>query len=426
MKLDIVVNPSPSINGEMEPQPSKYLTMLACAVASLCPNKSVIESPLLAKDTSAMVKACEVIGCIIKRSQGKWSMWGVERGFTPVQPAIDLKNSETALSLMSAVVSFSKIPMVLTGDANMCKRGMPDLLEALRKMGIKIHSANPEESPPLLNFGGEIHGGRVDLTKIPERFISPALLLASRSTKNVEILTSGEKFRFQTNRTVEIMKKGGCGIKMSSRKILVSPGPLKPINYRIPAELCSAAPFIIASGILNSQLIIKSQTGFSQRDGLFANALRAFGMVVKTGRNRAKIKGGPLKGASVDLSWGPELFPFFAVMACCARGTTKIRGVSEARKMKSDRVTTIVHELKKMGARILDREDSVVIRGPCELTGGEVEGWNDHAVAAALAVAGLRANKKTVIKGGAEALGTSYSKFISTFKTLGANMGYSG
>lgn len=423
--MDIVVSQSPGTGGEVEPQPSKYLTLLSCALASLCPSKSTVESPLISKDTSALAKACETMGCIMKRSQGRWSIWGVERGFTPAQPALDLKGSETAISIMSAAATFSKIPMVVTGDSDLCKRPMPELLEALRRMGVKIHSVNPGESPPFLNFGGILHGGRVNLRDIPHRFVPPALLLAPFSQRRVD-LTIGRGKRFPVDRTVEAMRKWGCAVKEGPANISVEPGGHRGAVYRVPKDLCSAVPFLMASGIFGTKLKVKSDDVFSERDELLARTMRAFGIDIKLKGGRARVEGGTLKGTRIDLSWGPELFPFFAVLSCYARGTTIIEGISEARGMRTDRVAAMLCELKRMGASMLDRGDSIVVKGPCKLKGCEVEGWGDHAVVAALAVAGLGAEGKTVIKGGADAIGTAYSKFVSTFKSLGANIGYSG
>jgi 3-phosphoshikimate 1-carboxyvinyltransferase len=425
VSLNLVINASNLAGGEIETHPSKYLTLLSCAVAALCPNKTTIDSPLIAKDTSAMMKACEIIGCTVKRSQGKWSIWGVEKGFTPSQTALHLKNSETALSLMCALTSLSKVPTVLTGDPSICKRAMPELTEALRRIGIKIYSTKQEESPPFLNFGGSLAGGTVNLKSIPMRHIPPVMLVAPYAQKDVRLLMPRTKFRFQVDSMIEIMKKARCSVK-GGDTLEIPSTPYGPLNYEVGRELSSVIPFIIASGMLGSKLTIRSKHRFSKRDEAIADVLRAFGLDIKLRGNHARVDGGNLRGTSVDISWGPELFPFFAVLSCFSRGTTRVEGISEARRMKSDRVATVTMELKKMGASILDRGDSVIIKGPCKLAGREVDGHDDHAVAAALAVAGMGAEGRTVIRGGADALGTTYSRFVSTFKSLGADISYSG
>ncbi|MEM2875077.1 MAG: hypothetical protein QW567_03555 [Candidatus Hadarchaeales archaeon] len=421
-----MVSQSSTIEGEIEPQPSKYLTLLSCALASLCPNKSVLESPLVSRDTSVLAKACETIGCILKRSQGRWSIWGVERGFTPVQPALDLKGSETAISIMSAVATFSKMPMVITGDHNLCRRPMPELLESLRRIGIKIHSANPEESPPFMNFGGTLSGGRINLRDIPHRFIPPALLAAPFSQRKACLLLRHDKFMFPVKSMLELMKRAGCTVRQGSSGISIQPGGYRAATYRIPKDLCSTIAFLVASGISGSRLMVKSGKIFSERDELLIHTLRAFGMKIRYKGNWLRVEGGSLKGTRVDISWAPELFPFIAVLSCYAKGTTRIEGASEARGMRTDRVAVILRELKRMGASALDAGDSIVVKGPCKLKGCQVDGQGDHAVAAALTVAGLGAEGKTLIKGGADAIGAAYSKFVSTFKSLGANIGYSG
>ena len=92
--------------------------------------------------------------------------------------------------------------------------------------------------------------------------------------------------------------------------------------------------------------------------------------------------------------------------------------------MKSDRISAIARELRRMGGKVLERRDGLLIQGPAKLRGCEVDGHEDYAVITALIVAGLLADGKMVIKNGTKALRTSCSRFISTFQGLGADIGY--
>ena len=99
-------------------------------------------------------------------------------------------------------------------------------------------------------------------------------------------------------------------------------------------------------------------------------------------------------------------------------------GAEGARTMKSDRVSSIANELRRMKARVLERNDGLLVHGPVKLKGCEVDDHNDYSIAAALVVAAFIAEGKTTIKNAADSLGSSYSRFISTFQTLGADIGY--
>jgi 3-phosphoshikimate 1-carboxyvinyltransferase len=92
--------------------------------------------------------------------------------------------------------------------------------------------------------------------------------------------------------------------------------------------------------------------------------------------------------------------------------------------MKSDRISAITQELRKMGGKVLEQPDGLIVQGPAKLRGCEVDGHNDYMVVAALAVAGMFAEGKTVVKG-ADALGTSSTRFVAGLREIGAELSYS-
>lgn len=92
--------------------------------------------------------------------------------------------------------------------------------------------------------------------------------------------------------------------------------------------------------------------------------------------------------------------------------------------MKSDRISAMAEGLERMGAKIEEKKDGLVIDGPAELEGAKVNGYEDDAVVAALGVAGLLAEGETIVKNRAETLRETYPRFVSTFQNLGAEMSY--
>jgi 3-phosphoshikimate 1-carboxyvinyltransferase len=130
------------------------------------------------------------------------------------------------------------------------------------------------------------------------------------------------------------------------------------------------------------------------------------------------------RAASLDISDVPELLPIVAVLACKAKGKTIIKGAGEARNMKSDRILAMARELRHMHAKVVEKRDGLLITAPAEFKGGEVNGHDDHAVVASLVVAGLLADGELRIKNRAEAVQTTYSRFVSIFQGLGADIGY--
>ncbi|MDI6643339.1 MAG: hypothetical protein QMD95_04765 [Candidatus Hodarchaeaceae archaeon] len=423
--MDLIVQPATALSGEIELPSSKLHTQLASALAILAGGKSTVESPLRVKDTNVMLKAAEIMGATVKRTQEKWTIWGLGGKPKPAQNFIDAKNSGTALSLLTSIAVLAPTPTVLNGDVQLRSRSMLGLLMGLRYLGADVHSTKPDDSPPFVVFGGGLRGGRVQLSEVEARYLPAVLLPAPYAKKEVELSFGRGKQPFQLESITELMKKARVRVTARKGKISVPTQPYRALNYKVPRELAGAAPFIAAAALTDSRLKLRGVKRVFDRDAAFLQAMKSFGVRLHISGRHVDVEGRQkLRATRLDLSWGPELLPMMAVLACAARGRTLIQNAVEARKMKSDRISAIAHELHRMGARVLERHDGLLIQGPCELKGCGVDGHDDYAVVAALVVAGLLADGKTTIKNGADALGTAYSHFVSTFHGLGADIGY--
>ncbi len=424
--MNLVVQPATSLSGEIELPPSKLHTQIACALAILAEGKSTIEFPLRVKDTNVMLKAAEIIGATVKRTQERWSIWGVGRDLKPAQNVIDAKNSGTALSLLTSIATLAPTSTILNGDIQLRSRPMPTLLRALRRLGADVHSTKPDDSPPFVVFGGGLNGGKVRLNDAEARYLPAVFLSAPYAKKKVEFSIHPSEKKFQLESTLGLMKIARAKITEHSGGVSILNHPYRAFNYRVRREVVGAAPFIVAAGLTKSELKLRGSREISFRDTAFLQALKSFGLRVHFSRKSIEIGGRHrLRAARLDLSCVPELLPLMAVLACGVRGKTLIRNAEEARTMKSDRISAIAQELRRMQARVLEQNDGLIVQGAAKLRGCEVDGHDDYAVVSALAVAGLVAEGKTVIKNGADALGTSYSRFVSTFQSLGADVSYS-
>lgn len=422
--MDLIVRPATGLSGELEPQPSKLHTQFASAVALLAGGKSVIENPLRVKDTQVMLQAAEAMGAIVKRTQERWSIWGVGGSPKPAQNVIDARNSGTALSLLTSIVTLAPAITVLNGDNQLRSRPMPALLKSLRSLGADVHSTKPDDSPPFIVFGGKVMGGKVRLGQVSPHYL-PALLLPCPYAEKQVKLSLKRAQETQLKPILELAKKAGVEVVRRSEGLLMPKRPYRAFSFKVPQELAAAAPFIVAAALTDSKLKLRGVRSVAGRDVAFLDLLKVAGLKLHSSRKEfiAEGKQNP-RAAKLDLSHLPELLPMIAVLACRAKGKTLIWNAGEARTMKSDRISTIARELRRMGASVLERHDGLLIQGATKLKGCEVDGHDDYAVVAALVVAGLIAEGETKIKNGITALRTSYSRFISTFQGLGADIGH--
>jgi 3-phosphoshikimate 1-carboxyvinyltransferase len=133
------------------------------------------------------------------------------------------------------------------------------------------------------------------------------------------------------------------------------------------------------------------------------------------------VKAGQLRGFNVDVTHTPDLFPVYTVLGCYAEGMTKISGAARLRLKESDRLAVLSGELRKMGARIRELKDGLLIKGGYSLHGAHINPHSDHRVAMACAVAALGADEVTRIQN-AECIDKSYPCFVRDLQALGATI----
>ena len=217
--------------------------------------------------------------------------------------------------------------------------------------------------------------------------------------------------------------------------VRITPTPtLEPFSIRVPGDFSSAA-FILAAGLLvdGSEILIKDVGINSTRTGLL-DVLNQMGASISLEEvhfegnepvAHLRVKNSSLRGTTI----GGELvvrmideFPLLAVLATQAHGVTQVTDAAELRVKETDRITTVVGELQKMGAKIDSLPDGFIIEGPTPLRGTTVDSHGDHRLAMSLAVAGLVARGNLLIKH-AECISDSFPGFIEIMQHLGARYG---
>lgn len=423
--MDLVVNPSGKLSGRIEPPPSKFYTQFATALALLAEGKSVIKDPLRVDDTRALLRAVEHLGAAVKRTPGRWTIWGVGRALQPAGNFIDLKNSATALGLMTSTATLVQRIMVVTGDPQLRSRHMPTLLRGLRRLGADVHSAKSDDSPPFVVFVGGLKGGKISLREGTNPDHLPALLLAAPyAKKGVEFKLIPNLWSARLEGAIELMKVARAKLAVTKSKLRVKADPYKSFSAQIPPDFAGTMPFITAAVLTGSKLRVSRTKGTKGEASV--EPLKRLGANIRLTRGSLRVAPTDrLKGTKVDLGGAPELLPFVAALACRAKGKTTISNAARARNMKSDRIKAMAGGLRRMGVKVAERRDGMVIKGPAELEARAVDGHDDCAVVAAITALGLVAKGKTTIRNRAEALRTSYPRFVSTFQDLGADVGYS-
>ena len=169
-------------------------------------------------------------------------------------------------------------------------------------------------------------------------------------------------------------------------------------------------------------LITGLEQNSTQGDREILAILRRFGAHLDETEEGIRVRGGDLRGISLDARDIPDLVPIVAVVAAAAEGSTEIVNAGRLRLKESDRLAAISDLLTTLGARIEEKEDSLMIYGGNPLHGGLCRGYNDHRIVMSAAVAALLCEDEIRITT-SEAVGKSYPEFFEDIARFGLAIG---
>ncbi len=398
---------------------SKSYTHRALMSAALAEGESLLTNALRAEDTELTAQALRLLGAGIDWQRNVVTVRGVGGRWAPVSEAIYLGNSGTSMRFLTALAALGQDCYRLTGSQRLCERPMGELLDALKKLGVECYSEHNNGCPPVIVQGG-LRGGRTQLSgAVSSQYVSALLLIGPLAPEGVEIEITGELVsRPYVDLTLEVLKAFGISYEREGYRRFRLPGGQRyqSREYAIEADASSASYFWAAAALTGGRVTITNLSMDSaQGDVDFLSVLAHMGCHMRVRPEGLTLEGGPLKGVRMDMSGMPDLVPTLAVLAACADGLTVIRGARHLRHKESDRLATVVAELRKMGVEALEAADGLLIKGGAP-HGAVIDTYQDHRIAMSFAVAGLKI--PGVIIRNPEVVNKSFPDFWEYFERL--------
>lgn len=365
-----------------------------------------------------------VDGCVTMRGVGL-------DGLRPAADAIDLGNSGTSIRLLAGLLAGQPFDSVLTGDASLRRRPMGRVIEPLTAMGATVESEPGGKAPLRILGGRRLHGIDYRLP-IASAQVKSALILAGLYAQGQSVIREPAPTRDHTERMLQAM---GYPIVRGEGGVVRVPGRhrLRGGEIRIPADISSAAFFMVGASIAGEADVLLPQVGVNAtRTGVIA-ILRRMGADIRLlneGRLGAepvadiRVRSAPLRGTVIPPALVPSAideFPAIFVAAACARGETRLTGASELRVKESDRIQVMAEALETIGIEVTVLADGIRIVGRERFAGGHVDSSGDHRVAMAMAMAALRAEDDIVIRDCAN-VDTSFPGFANAARGLGLDL----
>jgi 3-phosphoshikimate 1-carboxyvinyltransferase len=410
-----------SLRGIHKIPPSKSQTMRALIFASLSKGRSIIRNYLHSPDTDAMIKACRLLGAQIKVMA---EILEVEGGLAPAEDVIDAGNSGIVLRFIGAISALTSRYTVITGDDSIRhRRPVRPLLDGLTQLGAFAVSSRGDDHAPII-IKGPLKGGTALIEGEDSQPVSGLLMAAAFAPAKTELFVTNPGEKPFVELTLSWFDRLGIPYENDGYEKYVVPGhaEIDGFDYFVPADWSSASYPIAAALITNSELTIEGvDFNDAQGDKDLVVLLQEMGAKFHIqDHSLTVLPGSRLKGCKIDVSRFIDAITLLPVIGCFAEGTTEIVGGKIARLKECDRISSIVSELRKMGAKIEEREDGMTIE-QSSLQGALTHSYADHRMAMSLTVAGLAAEGETVISG-VESVAKSFPGFFDRLRELGAKI----
>lgn len=422
--MDVVVKKAGHLTGTVVAPASKSYTQRMVIAAALSEGTSHIANPLYSEDTEAALRAVTALGAEFEALDGTWKITG-KKPQAAKQP-IDCGESGATLRFMIPVAALAEGPSTLLFRGSIERRPVEPLLASLKQLGADAKIGREGDLDAVYVKGGGIVGGECSIPgDISSQFISGLMFACPMAEADTTIkLTTPLESADYVKMTEAVLSNHAVVTSFEDNQIVIPASQTyKATDSNVPGDFSSAAFLLAAAAITNSKVTITNLDYEAvQGDRAILMILKEMGVEGKVCPDSIEIEGtgNPLKPINVDVKNIPDLVPAIAVLACYAKGTSKITGARRLRLKESDRLLTVQEELGKMGAKITITEDKMTIKG-APLHGATIDPHNDHRIAMAATIAALSAEGQTTIQH-AECIRKSYPQFYLHIKQLGVDM----
>ena len=406
--------------------------------AAIGDGQSKLKNYSSARDCQSTLDCLEALGVRVKREPDLITIEGVGiDGLRQASQMLDVGNSGSTIRMLSGILAGQNFTTEITGDESIQRRPMKRVIDPLSLMGARIEAREGNFAPLTIN-GGNLAGNLKAIEYTPpvaSAQVKSCVLLAGLFADGKTTVVEKTPTR---NHTEVMLREVGAAIETSTdgeRISVTGRQRLKPLGeYTVAGDLSSAAFFIVAALIAPDAEIRLRHIGVNPSRTALIDVLKQIGGQIEVENQRLAhgepvadflIRSSKLRG-DLELSGAVianliDEIPILAVAATQLEGALTIRDAHELRVKESDRIRSIVNNLRLMGIEVEEFDDGLRLKGRQQLSGARVESFGDHRIAMAFAVAGLIAEGETEIVG-AEAASVSLPEFYQLLAKSGATV----
>ena len=370
---------------------SKSLTNRELLLSAIASEPTLLVAPLVSRDSKLMIQALESLGIAFE-----WQ--GTDLLVTPGKltgPAdIDCGLAGTVMRFVPPLSTLAEGRISFDGDEGARRRPMHTTIDSLRALGVEV-SAESDSLPFIVSGTGRVAGGVLEIdASASSQFVSGLLLVAARFENGLTLRHIGVELPSlpHIEMTLETLRQRGVDAKtIDERTWRVEPGLISGGRKVIEPDLSNAGPFLAAAMVASGEIRIPNWPKVTTQVGVeFVRILPMMGAKVSLQDDVLTLQSdGVIHGIDIDLSIGGELAPVIAALAALADSPSRITGIAHLRGHETDRLSALTTELNKLGGDVTELADGLEIR-PAKLHAGQWLTYEDHRMATAAAILGLR------------------------------------
>lgn len=430
-RVEFHLQPGGALNGSLRVPGDKSISHRSIMLGALADGVTEIEGFLEGEDALATLQAFRDMGVVIEGpSAGRVRVHGVGlRGLKAPNGTLYMGNSGTSMRLLMGLLSGQPFNTELTGDESLTRRPMERVAKPLREMGAEIATTGKGTPPVHIRGNRQLKGIHYDLP-VASAQVKSAILLAGLYADGETSVTEPAPTRDHTERMLT-----GFGypvIRDGATSKVVSGGKLSACNLEVPADISSAAFFLVGASIAPGSELLLRHVGINPTRTGIIDILKLMGADITLENQRdaggepvadIRVRSARLKGITIPEELVPlaiDEFPVLFVAAANAEGETILHGAEELRVKESDRIQVMADGLTTLGIENEVYADGIRIRGG-QYGGGEVQAHGDHRIAMSFAIASLRATAPILIHDCAN-VATSFPGFAELASAAGLNL----
>ncbi len=416
---------SEMVSGEIQVPLSKYHLHRALIMGSLADGITHIKGISNAEHIWDTLHALSDMGVRVDSREDGYEVVGGK--YLPKDGRVWVGSSGTTLQFMLGLGSLSQRgPVVFDGEFGLRNRPIGPLLECLGQMGIRWEAEL--HKMPVKVYPSTPRGGHFQIQGILSQWISGLLMLAPFASFDTEIeALPPNNEQTYIDLTLQMMRRFGIQVDEAERgrrwKVPANQKYRPCDRIEIEADLSSAAFLLVLAALHPADLVLKGiYSGGTHPERKILDILQNMGVPMRfdaaEGTIHIKHDGVKLKGGmAINMQDNPDLIPVVSVLASLTKGTTILQNIDHGRLKESNRIEAML-QLNKMGAKVEEVGNDLIIHGVDQLKGAAISSYNDHRVLMAYVLAGTRADGDTQLDY-PYAYRISYPEFVDHLKSLG-------